>query len=80
MYWLPYMQKNPYNLITFQNETYEELVHLEISPKPENILRVFMVFQPLDTPIETEEPEISAFERYGFTVVEWGGGEAPVSE
>lgn len=80
VYWLPHMQKNPYNLITFQNEAYTELVHLEITPQPESVLRVFMVFQALNAPIEIESPEIVYFERNGFTAVEWGGGEAPASQ
>lgn len=79
VYWLPRMQKNPYNLITFQHEAYTDIAPLEISPKPDSVLRVFMVFQPLETPIEVQTPEIIPFERVGFTVVEWGGGELPAS-
>ena len=36
VYWLPYMENNPYNLITFQNEAYAEMVHLKISPTPKS--------------------------------------------
>ncbi len=79
VYWLPHMQKNPYNFITFQNEAYEELVQLKISPEPESTLRIFMVFRALDAPIEIEPPAITPFERNGFTVIEWGGGEAPAA-
>ena len=80
VYWLPRMQKNPYNLITFQNEAYTDIAKLEISPTPESVLRVFMVFQALEMPIEIEAPDIVPFERNGFTVVEWGGGEASVPD
>ena len=74
-YWLPRMKDNPYNLITFQKEAYEETAGLLISPKPDSILRVFMVYMPLEQPVQAEEPELVPFERRGFTVVEWGGKE-----
>lgn len=74
-YWLPRMKDNPYNLVTFQKEAYEETARLHISPKPDSILRVFMVYTPLEQPVQVEEPELCAFERKGFTAVEWGGKE-----
>jgi len=74
VFWLPLMQDNPYNLITFQWEEYEASAPLEISPAPDSTLRVFMVYKPLDKPAEVKAPaEPAAFERKGFTVVEWGG-------
>lgn len=75
VYWLPKMQNNPYNLITFQGETYTETAKLTVSPNPDSVLRVFMVYTALDAPIEVEMPEIEFFERKGFTLVEWGGTE-----
>ena len=73
VYWLPQMQKNPYNLITFQTEIYTDIAALEIIPAPDSILRVFMAYVPLEAPVDIEAPEILPFERNGFTVVEWGG-------
>lgn len=75
VYWLPIMQENKYNLITFAGEEYEDLAKLNITPKPDSILRVMMLFKSLDKPIEIEEQEIKSFERKGFTVIEWGGTE-----
>lgn len=75
VYWLPRMQENTYNLITFQNEIYTDAAKLEVSPNPDSILRVFMAYKALEKPIEIEEPIIEPFERNGFTVVEWGGAE-----
>ena len=73
VYWLPQMQNNPYNLITFQWDAYERIAPLEISPEPDSILRVFMVFAPLRSPVKIASPsERPAFARQGFTVVEWG--------
>lgn len=75
VYWLPRMQDNSYNLITFQTEAYTDVVKLQITPEPDSILRVFMAYKELETPIKMEEPEIAPFERKGFTVIEWGGAE-----
>jgi hypothetical protein len=75
VYWLPIMQENEYNLITFAGKEYEELAPLQIEPEPDSMLRVFMVFKALDESMEIEEQELNTFERKGFTVIEWGGTE-----
>ena len=75
VYWLPRMQENKYNLITFQTEAYTDVAKLHITPEPDSVLRVFMAYKELEKPIEIEEPTIAPFERKGFTVVEWGGAE-----
>jgi hypothetical protein len=73
VYWLPQMQSNPYYLITFQWEEYERVAQPEIIPEPDSILRVFMVFMPLQEPVEiSHPPQRQMFIRQGFTVVEWG--------
>lgn len=73
VYWLPKMESNAYNLITFQSDCYTEHAKLNITPEPDSILRVFMVYKPLDKPIDIEPQVLPAFSRCGFTVVEWGG-------
>lgn len=73
VYWLPLLQQNKYNKISFHGEAYEEAAKLEITPAPDNILRVFMVYEPLDKPIEIEPQALPTLTREGFTVVEWGG-------
>ena len=75
VYWLPIMQNNKYNLITFQGQVYTDNAKLEITPKPDSMLRIFMTFKPLVKPVAIEEQQLSTFERHGFTVVEWGGAE-----
>ena len=75
VYWMPLMKDNKYNFITFAGKEYEEVAKLEISPKPDSVLRIFMVYKALDKPIVVEEQEINSFHRQGFTVVEWGGTE-----
>ena len=76
IYWLPRMQENPYNIIAFQGVRYTESAKLEIEPKPDSILRVFMAWKASDIPVDIPAPEIKPFERKGFSVVEWGGTEA----
>jgi hypothetical protein len=73
VYWLPIMQENKYNLISFAGEDYENVAPLKINPNPDSILRVMMIFKPLNKPINIQEQELKPFIRNGFTVVEWGG-------
>jgi hypothetical protein len=75
MFWLPQMENNAYNLIHFSTDEYEEIAQLKISPKPESILRIMMVWSPLDQQIEIPQQNLYDLkvERNGFTVVEWGG-------
>ena len=69
------MEQNPYNLIAFQQETYTEAAKLTVTPTPDSILRVFMAWKPLEKPVDIPAQTLPAFERHGFTVVEWGGAE-----
>lgn len=74
VYWLPQMVNNPYNLIHFAtNEEYNQNIPLEINPTPDSVLRVFMVFKPLNKYIIIKPQSFVPFTRNGFTVVEWGG-------
>ncbi|MCP4439678.1 MAG: hypothetical protein GY810_12105 [Aureispira sp.] len=73
VYWLPELEKNEYNLIHFSQKEYQELAKLNISPKPETIIQVFMAYKPLLEPIAVQEQELITPKRKGFTVVEWGG-------
>jgi len=75
IYWLPKMENNKYNLISFQKDVYTENAVLNIEPSPDSMLRVFMAWKAIDEPIDIEPQELESFERNGFTVVEWGGAE-----
>lgn len=75
VYWLPKMEHNEYNFITFQSEAYTDNAVLNITPTPDSICRIFMAYVPLDEEAETEPQQLETFERNGFTVVEWGGTE-----
>ncbi|MBZ9687453.1 hypothetical protein G9F72_014070 [Clostridium estertheticum] len=75
VYWLPVMKDNKYNLITFAGKDYEDIAKLKITPNPDSILRIMMVFKPLNKSIKIEEQKLNQFVRKGFAVVEWGGTE-----
>ena len=75
VYWLPRMEGNPYNLITFQQEAYTESAKLTVTPTPDSVLRVFITWNPLEKPVDVPAQTLPAVERQGFTLVEWGGTE-----
>ena len=75
IYWLPRMEQNPYNVISFQTEAYTKGAVLDIQPNPDSLLRVFMAYYPSDVAVEMEAQSFTPFQRVGFTVVEWGGSE-----
>ena len=83
MYWLPQLEENPYNVIAFQTDTYEEVAKLNVDPLPDTVVRVNMLFYGSDEYVEMEEQDLSAMnpsleEREGFVLVEWGGGKLGV--
>ena len=76
VYWLPKLESNKYNFIRFQKE--EEInnnMPLEITPKPDTVIRIVMEFKGIEKPIQIQEQKLSTPQRTGFTVVEWGGTE-----
>jgi len=74
IYWLPKMEKNKYNYIRFQTiEEINQYMPLEITPIPDNIIRINMEWKPLETYVEVKEQKLETTPlRDGFTVVEWG--------
>lgn len=75
VYWLPHMESNAYNLISFQSGAYTDHARLTVIPEPDSVLRVFMAWKALETPIDIPAQDLPAFARTGFAVVEWGGAE-----
>lgn len=73
IYWLPRMETNPYNLIAFQTDTYTDIAELAVSPAPDTVIRVFMAWQALGAPVDIPPQQLTAPQRSGFTLVEWGG-------
>ena len=75
VYWLPLIEHNAYNLISFQGDAYTNSAKLKITPTPDSECRVFMAYVPLENAVAIEPQQLETFERNGFTVVEWGGAE-----
>lgn len=75
VYWLPLMQENEYNIVSFQTDAYTDAAELKITPAPDTLIRVFMAYKAADEYTELEAQELTAPERRGFTIVEWGGTE-----
>ena len=75
VYWLPLMEENPYNIIAFQTDVYENGARLEVSPTPDTVIRVFMAWQASDVAVEIPGQELTTPKREGFTLIEWGGTE-----
>ncbi len=76
IYWLPILENNKYNYIRFA--TADEInanIYLNISPKPDTLIRVLMTYKGLDLPITVTEQKLEPVERNGFVAVEWGGSE-----
>ena len=69
------MEGNPYNLISFQRESYTDSAVLTIDPAPDTLIRVFMAWQALEEPVELPPQTLTAPARTGFTTVEWGGAQ-----
>lgn len=77
IYWLPKLEGHPYNYIRFQTIEEQNIVQpLDITPKPDTLIRVMMEYANLNEFVEVKEQKLpNKPERNGFTVVEWGGTE-----
>lgn len=74
MYWLPILEQNGQSVVYFElTEERDSYNKLEISPKPDSILRVAIHVKKVDKQPQIKEQELTTFERKGFVAVEWGG-------
>ena len=67
--WLPRLEGNAYNLITFHTEQVAD-----ISPAPDTLIRVLMVFRPLEESGDIAPQTLTPTERTDSTAVLLGGG------
>ena len=72
-YWLPILLKNKLSLCTFQTQKFFDHIKLNVTPKPDTLIRVFLTIKKIDSVTEVKEQKLENVERKGFTVVEWGG-------
>ncbi|MDC0257177.1 hypothetical protein OAK35_00390 [Crocinitomicaceae bacterium] len=78
-FWGPRMASHEDVFLQFKfNEECDQFGELEIEPKPDNVYRIYVVWQPIDQlRIAPRAQEIPVMNREGFTVLEWGGQELP---
>jgi hypothetical protein len=75
-YWLPRMETGTYNLIYFAGADYQSMAKLRITPAPDTLVRICMVWQKEEAPYPIKKQTLlPSVRRKGFTVVEWGGME-----
>ena len=68
------MEDNAYNLIRFETKAeQDENMSLNITPKPDTVIRVMMDWKAINEPINITEQQLTTPERKEFTVVEWWG-------
>ena len=74
-YWLPLLLRNKLSLCSFQKHEFFNSIELNITPKPDSLIRIFLSIKKIDTPINIKEQKLQSVERKGFTVIEWGGSD-----
>lgn len=75
-YWLPILERNKYIFIHFLvNEECNKIATLNVNPKPETSIRIYMEFYGLENRTIIKEQQLPKTERKGFTLVEWGGAD-----
>jgi hypothetical protein len=72
-FWLPILLRNKLSLCTFQTQKFFNNYELNINPKPDSMIRVFLTIKKLERPINIREQKLELVVRKGFSVVEWGG-------
>jgi hypothetical protein len=77
-YWAPRLAQNENNFVHFVfNEDCNQFAELDISPTPDNIYRIYMLWFPIEIAHSLSPQPIQKINREGFTVLEWGGQELP---
>ena len=72
-YWLPTLINNKLSICSFQTQKFFDNLQLNVSPKPETIIRIFLSIKKIDVPIDIKEQKLEKVERKGYSIVEWGG-------
>ncbi|MFH0905889.1 MAG: hypothetical protein V1824_00965 [archaeon] len=73
-YWLMQLPKSKYYEIKILEKDFlNKNMGLDITPKPDTVIRINLYFKPLEQKINLNSPVIETPIRRGFTVIEWGG-------
>jgi len=76
IYWLPKLESNDLNLIKFETVEYNKNQPIEITPKPDTLIRVMMIFKKVnDKNMKIKKQILKNTKRKGFVALEWGGVE-----
>ena len=73
IFWLPILLKNKLSLCSFQSQKFYDNFELNVTPKPDSMIRIFLTIRKLNSIINVKEQKLVSNERKGFTVIEWGG-------
>ncbi len=72
-YWIPRLKDAPYYAIYPQHTAMvNQAISLDISQRPDALLRLFYVIEDMQGYFALPEPDVPEFTRKGFTVTEWG--------
>ncbi len=79
-YWAPRLTtSDPYVYVYFMPQSqYDNLVPMTITPKPDTLIRVYMLLKPLERKVTVTPETFSPPTRTGFTALEWGGQRTPL--
>jgi len=72
-FWVPELNKSKFYRLSCLTDEFDKAAPLNVIPKPNTIIRLFMDVKPLSAPMEIDTPIIHTPQRLGFTLVEWGG-------
>lgn len=79
-YWGPRLVQNKLNMIHFVfNETCNQFAEISVSPSPDHIYRVYMIWSKADQPGKITPQELPTFDRNGYHIIEWGGQEVTLN-
>ena len=78
VYWVPILKQNPLNQIYFvlDEEYNTTIASFETDIPVQSAIRLFMAYAPVSSNINVTPQILKKHERKGFTLIEWGGGEA----
>ncbi len=72
-YWTIHLPEMPYYLFFPQDDARSDrLVELEVTPEPDNVLRIWFYVVGAYGPFQLVTPPPRNFKREGFVVAEWG--------
>ncbi|MCH2224200.1 MAG: hypothetical protein MK066_05470 [Crocinitomicaceae bacterium] len=73
-FWGPKIANTKLSFVHFLfNEECNRYADLTITPKPDNIYRLYMIWAPSSQRFPIKKQEMKKIDRSGFTVFEWGG-------